>query len=170
MYYILLFIIAFIAVFCLMSYNRMVKAFHQLKEGFSGVDVQLKRRADLVPALYDLANQQSSHDNQLLTELTSLQKQSVALQGENSDNRQKIEKQLHQKTQELFAYLKNNNNDSQGYLSLQDEFMTLEDELQMARRYYNGCVRDYNILLETFPNNLLAPYFGFTPSDYFEEE
>ncbi|MFV0321836.1 MAG: LemA family protein, partial [Alphaproteobacteria bacterium] len=103
MYYIILLIIAFIAVFCLMSYNRMVKAYHQLKEGFSGVDVQLKRRADLVPALYDLADLQLSHDIRLLTELSSLQKQSIDLQGENSDNRQKMEKQLHQKTQELFA-------------------------------------------------------------------
>lgn len=170
MYYIILFIIAFIAVFVWMSYNRMVKAFHQLKEGFSGVDIQLKRRADLVPALYDLADQQLNQNEHILNELKDLQKQSLTLTGKNSANRQQTEQQLYQKTQEVFAQLKNNNTNNQSYLSLQDEFMALEDELQMARRYYNGCVRDYNILLETFPNNLLAPYLGFQQSDYFEEE
>ncbi len=163
-------LVLLIAIFVFIYYNKMVKAYHQLYEAFSGIDIQLKRRANLVPALYDLAEQKLNHEDKLLTELSALQSQSLALQGKNSPERQQIEQNIAHIMQQTLKKMEADNIQVQGYLALKNEFMLLEDELQMARRYYNGCVRDYNILLESFPNNLLASSFGFQKAEYLEEE
>ena len=153
-----------------LAFNRLVRSKNRLKEAWSGIDVQLKRRHDLVPVLVSCVKGYQTHERTLLENLTLARSQAVAAQGieqagvaENG-----LARSLRSviAVAEAYPELKAN----QTFQQLSINLVEIEDQLQYARRYYNGSVRDYNILVESFPSLLAARLFGFAGASYFEIE
>ncbi len=160
------FILSFIFVISL--YNRLVKARVLVDEGWSGIDVQLKRRADLVPNLIQTVKGYVGHESRLLTDLTELRTRSIA--GNSVSQQSQVEREFGSALRSLIAVAENypDLKASQNFVSLQEQLDKIEHELQLARRYYNGTVRDSNILIDTFPSNLVATVFNFHKREFFE--
>lgn len=166
----LIIIIGIAAVWIIATYNRFIRLSHLLKEAWSGVDVQLKRRHDLIPNLVEAVKGYSGHERETLVEVAELRGQ--GLHSSDPHARAEAETDLTHSLKSLFAIaeaypeLKANEH----YLSLQHTLVEIEEQIQYARRYYNGSVRDFNILAQSFPSNLIAGLFGFRPQEYFEIE
>jgi len=170
--WIILAIAAAVAVYVVTLYNRLVSRRQMAEEAWSGIDVQLKRRADLIPNLIETVKGYVSHEKGVLEEVTKLRGQAQSMPPGDVAGRAKIEGALSMALGRLIAVaeaypdLKASTNFSE----LQDELSNLESEIQMARRYYNGAVRDLNTMVESFPSNLVASQFKFEKRDYFEIE
>ena len=167
---ILLLIILAIIGFGVMTYNKLVKTRVKVDEGWSGISVQLKRRHDLIPNLVSTVKGYAEHEKDLFLEVTEARKQTVNLNG--IEDIQKAEKALSSSLSRLLAVAENypELKANQNFLKLQDDLSSIENSLQHARRYYNGAVRDYQIMQQTFPSNLIADYFKFNNKKYFELE
>jgi len=161
-----------IAGYAIVIYNGLVRARQVVKEAWSGIDVQLKRRADLIPNLIETVKGYAQHERQTLDEVTSLRTRAQSVPTGDVAGRAQAEGLLSQALGKLFvvaeAYpdLKANQN----FQQLQTSLETIESEIQMSRRYYNGAARDLNIKVESFPSNLVANTFGFSQVEYFEIE
>lgn len=170
--YIALGLIALVAVYVIVIYNGLVRARQMAEEAWSGIDVQLKRRADLIPNLIETVKGYAAHEKGTLEEVVKLRNQAQAVPAGDIAGRAQAEGMLSQALGKLFALaeaypdLKANQN----FAELQTSLETLESEIQMSRRYYNGAARDLNIKVESFPSNLIAGPFGFSKRDYFEIE
>ena len=151
-------------------YNRLVKNKNLVLEGWSGIDVQLKRRADLIPNLLETVKGYMGHERGVLEKLTELRAQS--LKATQVGEKGRVEGALGAALGNLFAVAENypDLKASQNFIELQKSLADIEDKIQMARRYYNGAVRNLNILIGSFPRNLVAGAFNFTPAEYFELE
>jgi LemA protein len=151
-------------------YNSMVRGRILVREGFSGVDVQLKRRHNLIPNLVKTVEGYADFERGVLDDVTRLRTQ--AMGDQSVDEKQRDESALSGALHNLLAVaenypdLKANTN----FLDLQQNLADIEDALQKARRYYNGTVRDYNTRVQTFPSNLIARAFGFRNEEFFEME
>lgn len=163
-------IIAAVLVYAVLVYNGLVKSRQMVEEAWSGIDVQLKRRADLIPNLIETVKGYAAHEKSTLEEVITLRNKAQAVPAGDVAGRAQAEGMLGQALGKLFALaeaypdLKAN----QGFLDLQASLETLEGEIQMSRRYYNGAARDLNVKVESFPSNLVARNFGFTKASYFE--
>lgn len=150
-----------------LTYNRLVKLRNMVKEGWSGIDVQLKRRAALIPNLVETVKGYVGHERSLLSEITELRSRS--LQAQKVSEKGQIENTLSKSLGSLMAVaegypdLKANQN----FLEFQKELTDIEEQIQTARRYYNGTVRNLNIAVESFPSNLLARLFSFVQGEFF---
>jgi LemA protein len=150
----------------ILTYNRLVARRNHVLEAWSGVDVQLKRRHDLLPKLVDVVKTYGRYEQHVLHDLTSLR----AAQQQETRERSQAENAITGSIRRLFAVaeaypdLKAN----ASYLDLQTQISAVEEQIQYARRYLNGTVRELNILVESFPSNLIARSFGFSVMDYFE--
>ncbi|WP_430256103.1 LemA family protein [Neorhizobium sp. DAR64872/K0K18] len=168
--YIALGILALVAVYLVIIYNGLVKARQMAEEAWSGIDVQLKRRADLIPNLIETVKGYAAHEKGTSEEVVRLRNQAQAVPAGDVAGRAQAEGMLSQALGKLFALaeaypdLKANQNFSE----LQASLETIESEIQMSRRYYNGAARELNVKVETFPNNLVAGQFGFSKREYFE--
>ncbi|MET0747109.1 MAG: LemA family protein [Rhizobium sp.] len=168
--YVFLGIVVLIAVYVIVVYNGLVRARQMAEEAWSGIDVQLKRRADLIPNLIETVKGYATHEKSTLEEVVSLRNQAQALPPGDVAARGVAEGLLGQALGRVMALaeaypdLKANQN----FAELQASLETMESELQMSRRYYNGAARDLNVKVETFPNNLVAGPFGFSKRPYFE--
>ncbi|MBD8664019.1 LemA family protein [Rhizobium sp. CFBP 8752] len=168
--YIALGILALVAVYLVVIYNGLVKARQMAEEAWSGIDVQLKRRADLIPNLIETVKGYAAHEKGTFEEVVRLRNQAQAVPAGDVAGRAQAEGMLSQALGKLFALaeaypdLKANQNFSE----LQASLETIESEVQMSRRYYNGAARELNVKVETFPNNLVAGQFGFSKREYFE--
>src|SRR5690606_17033808 len=153
---ILLVILVALAGYVIVVYNGLVRARQMVREAWSGIDVQLKRRADLIPNLIETVKGYAQHERQTLEEATSLRTRAQSLPRDDVAGRAQVEGMLGQALGRLFAVaeaypdLKANEN----FMQLQTSLETLESEIQMSRRYYNGAARDLNIKVESFPSNL----------------
>lgn len=165
-----LIVLALIAVAGVMLYNGLVRSRQMAEEAWSGIDVQLKRRADLIPNLIETVKAYAAHEKTTLDEVISRRNQAQAVPSGDVAARGQAEGLLTQALGKVIALaeaypdLKANENFGQ----LQTSLETIEGELQMARRYYNGATRDLNTKVESFPSNLLARQFGFQKREYFE--
>lgn len=150
-----------------LAFNRLVRLRNLVREAWSGIDVQLKRRHDLVPALVESVRGHARFEGAVLEQVTRLRAErpaSRALQdGENA-----LADQVRGLLAVAEAYPELRAGES--FLALQTQLAEVEDHLQMARRYYNGTVRDHNIAVESFPSNLVARLFGFARLDFFQVE
>jgi LemA protein len=151
------------------AYNRLVRARLLAREAWSGVDVQLRRRHDLVPRLVETVAGYARFERTVLSEVTALRSEL----GDSSrpDRRlQERENALADRLGGFFALVEGypELQADRGFLELQRELVEVEDQLQLARRYYNGAVRDYAILRESFPSNLVARAFSFERPEFFE--
>ncbi|MDO8875964.1 MAG: LemA family protein [Pseudolabrys sp.] len=168
--WIILLIIAALAIYVIVAFNRLVRSRQMAREGWSGIDVQLKRRSDLVPNLVASVKGYVAHERDVLTEVTQLRGAARAVPADAVGKRAQAEGALSLALGRLMAAAEAypDLKASRNFLELQQQLSDLESELQMARRYYNGAVRNLNILVESFPSNLVAAPFGFARADYFE--
>lgn len=148
-------------------YNRLVTLRNMVKEGWSGIDVQLTRRAALIPNLVETVKGYMGHERKLLFEIADLRSRS--LRTEKVAEKGEIETALSRSLGSLMAVAEGypDLKASQNFLELQKELSAIEDQIQMARRYYNGTVRNLNIAVESFPSNLVAKQFAFVQAEFF---
>ncbi len=169
---IILGVLAAIALWGVGIYNGLVKARQMVMEAWSGIDVQLKRRADLIPNLVSTIKGYASHEKDTLREVTEMRTRVQAVPAGDVAGRAVAEGLLGQALGKLMAVaeaypdLKANTN----FLQLQETLDKIEGEIQMSRRYYNGAARDLNVKVESFPSNFVANYFRFQTAEYFELE
>jgi len=170
MTYIIFGIIAIILLYLIISYNNLIKKKNMVEEGWSSIDVQLKRRSNLIPNILSSVKGYMSHEKKLLEEITELRAQSDA--ADNVIDQGKAESSLSGSLMNLFAVAENypELKANENFLDLQKQIKEIEDDIQMARRYYNGTVRNNNVLVESFPTNLVANAFSFIKAEFFEIE
>ena len=167
---VLLGILALVAVWAVTIFNKLVKNKNLVMEGWSGIDVQLKRRYDLIPNLVETIKGYTSHEEGVLTKVVELR--NAAGQATTAAEKAPIETALTGMLRQVFALaeaypdLKANQN----FLELQEQLAEIEEQIQFSRRYYNGAARDMNILVQSFPSNFIANAFNFSAADYFEIE
>lgn len=161
---------AVLVIAAVVLYNRLVTARQMAAEGWSGIDVQLKRRADLVPNLVSTVKGYAAHEQALFEEVAKLRTAVARIAEGDVAGRAKAETMLSAALARMMALAEAypDLKASENFLKLQTELAGVEDEIQMARRYYNGAARNQNILVESFPSNLIAQIFGFRLLDYFE--
>jgi LemA protein len=151
------------------TYNRLVRARALVAEAWSGIDVQLRRRRDLVPALVEVVRAYGRHERETLEAVTALRAGAPpAGAGARATEETRLTRSLRQllATAEAYPELRA----SEQFLGLQARLTEVEDHLQLARRYYNGTVRELNILVEAVPSALVAGPLGFRPAEFFEIE
>ena len=164
---VLIAVIALIVWFILI-YNLFVRDKNLIKEAWSGIDVQLKRRHNLIPNLVASVKGYSQHEKSLLENIT--QKRSEAVKVESIKDKAPAESDLSGMLKNLFVAVENypDLKASENFLTLHNQLVEIEDQLQYARRYYNGAVRNYNIRVESFPSNVVAGIFNFKQDNFFE--
>ncbi|QHG71005.1 LemA family protein [Ensifer adhaerens] len=159
-----------VILFLVFVYNGLVKARQIAEEAWSGIDVQLKRRADLIPNLIETVKGYAAHEKSTFEEVIAMRNRAQAVPAGDVEGRAQAEGALSQALGKLFALaeaypdLKANEN----FAELQRSLETIEGEIQMSRRYYNGAARDLNVKVESFPSNLIANAFRFVKAGYFE--
>jgi LemA protein len=166
----IIFIATAAVLYAIIMFNSLVRTRQMANEAWSGIDVQLKRRSELVPNLVESVKGYANHERSVLEEVTQLRNAAREIAKDNVAGRAQAEQALTVAIGKLVALAENypDLKANANFLELQHELSHLEDELQMARRYYNGTVRNQNVLVQSFPSNLIAGIFGFAPRDYFE--
>ncbi|KUJ96392.1 MAG: Uncharacterized protein XD41_0628 [Desulfonauticus sp. 38_4375] len=168
--YIILAIIVLIIIGFIFYYNKFIRLKNQAEESFSGIDVQLKRRHDLIPNLVEIVKGYAKHEKETLEKV--IQARNMAINAQGVEDKAQAENMLTGALKTIFALsesypnLKANTN----FLDLQQTLSEIEDNIQLARRYYNAVTRDYNVLCESFPSVLIANIFGFKKRAFFEIE
>jgi len=168
--YVLLGIIALVAVAGVMMYNRFITLENRTEEAWADIDVQLKRRHDLIPNLVDTVKQYMEHEQQTFEQVTEARSQ--AMQAGSPQEQGQAEDMLSSALKSLFAVAEDypDLKASENFQELQRELVDTEDKIQAARRFYNGNVRDLNTAVEAFPQNIIASMFEFSQREYFELE
>jgi LemA protein len=157
-----------IALYIIFVFNRLIRLRNLAREGWSGIDVQLKRRSDLVPNLVETVKGYAAHERGVLEEVTASRQSSMA--AADVAGRASAEQALQGALGRLFAVAEAypQLKADQNFLALQKQLAEIEDQLQMARRYYNGTVRNLNIGIQSFPENLIAGVLGFREMPFFQ--
>jgi len=158
-----------IAIFWLIGiYNALIKLKNRVDEAWSDIDVQLKRRYDLIPNLVETVKGYATHERELFEKVT--QARSQAMQAGSPEAKGKAENALTGALKSLFAVAENypQLKASDNFAKLQDELSDTENKIQAARRFYNGNVRDFNIKIQVFPNNMIAGMLNFKKREFFE--
>jgi LemA protein len=163
-------IVAVAALWAVMTYNGLVRRKNMVAEAWSGIDAQLKRRADLIPNLVEAVKGYAAHERDTFDELARL-RASVQSQTDVAARAQTETAIVAALTHllgvaEAYPELKASDN----FRQLQTQLADTEDQIQLARRYYNGAARNYNIVIEQFPSNLIAGMGKFAPAPFFQIE
>ena len=163
-------IVAAVVLWLVVVYNRLVRLTNMVEEGWSGIDVQFKRRANLIPNLIEAVKGYMGHEREVLEDVTRLRAESAAAEGPGA--RGAAEGRLGAALGGLFARAESypDLKASANFIELQQNLAEIEEQVQLARRYYNGAVRNLNIAVESFPANLVARRFGFREAEFFEIE
>jgi len=161
---ILLVLLALVAAYGVIVYNRFIKDRNTIDEAWSGIDVQLKRRHNLIPNLVETVRGYAGHEAKTLEKVTGQRT------GNNITDINQHENEISRALVNLFAVAENypDLKASQNFADLQQELSDIEDHIQLARRYYNGAVREYNTRVQSFPSNLVASFFNFVKREFFE--
>lgn len=166
--YILLAVVVVVALWVVFAYNRFVTLVNHVKEAWADIDVQLKRRYDLIPNLVESVKGYVSHERGTLEKVTEARTRAMNAQtvGEHAQ----AENMLSGALKSLFAVAESypDLKASANFVELQRELSDTENKIQAARRFYNGVVQELSVALESFPSNLIGKTFGFTARDYFE--
>ncbi len=161
-------IIALTLVWGIILYNKLVHDRNTSLAAWSDIDVQLKRRHDLIPKLIEAVKQYASYESSLLESVTTLRSQAKSI--EEISERQNVERELQIQVHKLIAVaedypeLKANQN----FLELQKDISDVENDIQFARRYYNGTVRNINTRIDSFPDLIIARFFNYKYHEYFQ--
>ncbi len=168
--WILLGVIVLVGLWVMTAYNGLIRLRNQVDEGWSDIDVQLKRRYDLIPNLVNTVKGYAAHESKVFENVSAAR--SAAMGAKTPAEREQAENTLTGTLKTLFAVseaypeLKANEN----FLKLQDELSDTENKIQAARRFYNGMVRDFNTRLQVFPTNMIGSRLGFSARNFFELE
>lgn len=156
-------IVAFIIIF-----NKLVKASNMNREAFSNVDSALKKRYDLIPNLEAIVKAYSSHEKDTLENVAQIR--STLSNRMTVSDRQRAEDKFSAVIKDMFISVENypELKASENFLAFHNALVKIEEDIEMARRYYNGTTRNYNMLIEQFPTNILAKLFGFEKRSFFE--
>lgn len=163
-------LLAAVVLWAIAIYNNLVRKKNMVEEGWSGIDVQLKRRANLIPNLVETVKGYVDHERGVLEEVTELRSRS--LNAEKPGEKGRAEGLLGAALGKLFAVAENypDLKANQNFIELQGSLGEVEEQVQLSRRYYNGAVRDLNIMIESFPSNLIAAKYEFIKAEFFELE
>jgi len=168
---VVLVVLGLVAVFLVGLYNGLVRARNEVKNAWSQIDVQLKRRHDLIPNLVETVKGYAAHERGTLEAVVKARQQAIAASG-NVAEAVKAENALSQTLRSLFAVaeaypdLKANQN----FLALQEELASTENKIGFARQYYNDSAMRFKNRIEVFPSNIFANIFGFAPEPFFQVE
>lgn len=162
-------VLALFSVFIILIYNELVQGRQLVENGWSDIEVQLKRRADLIPRVVDTVKGYASHERQLFSDVIEKRNAALAV-GDKPKARASAESALEQPVSRLMALAEGypELRASDNFLNLQNELSETEDKIEMARRFYNGAVRSLNTKIESVPSNFVAKPFGFRKRDYFD--
>jgi len=168
MLYILLLAAAVIVFWLMAVYNGLIRLKNRTDEAWSDIDVQLKRRYDLIPNLVETVKGYANHERELFENVTKARTAAMAAKG--MEEKGKAENTLSQTLKSLFAVAENypQLKASENFAKLQDELSDTENKIQAARRFYNGNVRDFNTKIQVFPNNMISGMLKFTKYEFFE--
>lgn len=169
---ILLVVLVIIIVAIVGLYNGLVTLRVRSDEAWSDIDVQLKRRHDLIPNLLETVKGYAKHESELFEKVTAARTQAIQSAGASPAEQAKNENVLSGALKSVFAITENypDLKANQNFLKLQEELASTEDKIQASRRFYNGNVRDLNTKVEMFPSNIIANMFGFQKKEFFELE
>ncbi len=158
-----------VGLYVIVTYNGLVSLKNRVSEAWSDIEVQMKRRYNLIPNLIETVKGYMSHERETLESVTRARGEALANQG-SPDAQARSENMLAGALKSLFALAENypDLKANQGFLDLQDDLAEVEDKIQAARRYFNGSVRDLNVKIEQFPSNLVAQAFKFVKAGFFE--
>jgi len=161
-------ILAVVVVWFVAVYNRLVRVRMRAYEAWSDIEVQLKRRYNLIPNLVETVKGYATHEEGVFQKVT--QARAAAIGAEGVKEQAKAENMLQDALKSLFAVAEAypQLRAVESFLGLQNELTDTEDKIQAARRFYNGNVRDLNIAIQTFPTNLIASTLGFKEMEFFE--
>ena len=165
---IIIFIIIVALVWAIVIYNRLVSDRNTSLAAWSDIDVQLKRRHDLIPKLVEAVKQYASYESSLLQSVTELRSQAKSI--ENIAERENIERELQTQVHKLIAVAEDypDLKANQNFLELQKDISDVENDIQYARRYYNGAVRNINTRIDSFPDLIIARSFNYKYHEYFQ--
>ncbi len=167
---IILIILAILVIAVVTIYNKLIRLRNTVKSSWSDIDVQCKKRYDLVPNLVETVKGYASQEKAVFEKVT--QARAMAMQANSPAEMAKAENMIRDTLKSLFAVaeaypeLKANAN----FMQLQTQLQELENNIEYARRYYNAVVRDFNVLIESFPSNLIASQFNFKQAELFQLE
>ncbi len=155
----------------LLTFNGLVRRRNLVAEAWSGIETQLKRRADLIPNLIETVKGYAAHERGTMDQLTKLRAQSQASSGDlaqRAQTEQAITAAIGKimAVAEAYPDLKASAN----FQQLQSQLADIEDQIQLARRYYNASVRDFNVMIQQAPSNIIAGWFAFKPAEFFQIE
>lgn len=170
--WIVLGIIAVVALFLWATYNGLVRLNVRVQEAWSDITVQLKRRADLIPNLVESVKGYAKHEKQVFQDVTEARSNVLSATTKGPEATAKAENQFEGALKSLFAVSEAypELRASENFQQLQAELVDTEDKIQASRRFYNGGVRDLNTKIQQFPANLVAGVLGFTSKEFFEVE
>src|SRR6266446_10768595 len=165
-------IIVVIVLFVVGLYNGLVQRRLRIDEAFAQIDVQLKRRHDLIPNLVNAVKGYMGFEQKVLTDVTNARAAAVAAGAQGPAAQAAAENMLTGTLRSLFAVVENypELKANQNVLELQEQLTTTENQISFSRQHYNATVLDYNNGIQTFPNNIFAGIFGFTRREFFEAE
>ncbi len=168
--YVILAIVVVSVLWLILVYNGLITLKNRTDEAASDIDVQLKRRHDLIPNLVETVKGYASHEKEVFTKVTEAR--NMAMGAKTMADKAKAENALMDTMKSLFAVAENypQLKASENFAKLQDELSDTENKIQASRRFYNGNVRDFNTKIQVFPNNLVAGIFHFIKYDFFEVE
>jgi LemA protein len=165
---VILVVIALAVLYVVATFNSLIRLRNRAEEGFSDIDVQLKRRHDLIPNLVETVKGYAAHERQVLENVTAARSNAVSASGPEAQAQ--AENALTGALRQLFAVAENypDLKASRNFLELQNELTDTEDKIQAARRFYNMTVRDLNIKIESFPSSVIANMRGIEQREFFE--
>lgn len=168
--YILLVVAAVAVIWLIAVYNGLIRLKNRTDEAWSDIDVQLKRRYDLIPNLVETVKGYASHEKELFENVTKAR--TAAMEAKGAEEKGQAENMLSGTLKTLFAVAENypQLKASDNFGKLQDELSDTENKIQAARRFYNGNVRDFNTKIQTFPNNMVAGMLKFKAYEFFATE
>lgn len=151
-------------------YNNLVVSKNQNQNARAQIDVQLKRRHDLIPNLIEAVKSYMAHEQNILTKITELRQQAVNVNDSDIKSVAQIENQLSSALKSLFAVAENypDLKANQNFIQFQEELASTENKISFARQFFNDTVLNYNNKIQTFPNNIIAGMFNFSKEEYFE--
>jgi len=165
--YIVLGVLLLLVFWVIFAYNRLITLRNRTQEAWSDIDVQLKRRYDLIPNLVETVKGYAAHEKETFEKVTEARARAMGAQ--NLEEKNDAENALSATLKSLFAISENypQLRAAENFLELQRELTDTEDKIQAARRFYNGNVRDLNTKIQIFPASLVASVFGFKSMDFF---
>lgn len=169
-FWIILAIVVIIAIWLALAYNSFISIITRAKEAWADIDVQLKRRYDLIPNLLETVKGYAAHESAVFEKVTEARAKALSAEGPTAKGQ--AENELSGALKSIFAVAEAypQLRAVESFNSLQAELADTENKIQAARRFYNGNVRDLNIKIESFPSNIVANFFKFEKKEFFELE